>query len=548
MIRRCDDLPDGTVLNADVCVIGGGPAGLTVAAELAGTSLRVILIEAGGEPGRPLGLTESSVADRQGDLAPPLQIPPRLGGGANEWIVRLPKMQRGVRMLPLAPFDLETRSWVPNSGWPITWSELDRYYQRANEFLGLSSLGYTLEEWEDTQHPRLPLEAHGFTTTMEHFASPSVFTKSIRQTLADCANVDVYLDGAVGAIDGAADQATHVMVDHGTAGRVQVKANQFVLAAGGINNARLLLSARDHAGFAGSQVATGRYYVDHQRIGVGSLTPSDPGIFRTAGLYDLTTRASTSVMGKLTPTEALLTTHRILHSGSMLLPKPPAKIEQGLTDVRSLVSRSRQPGTPRPSIASLAQTALYIAKTGTQMAARQRRLPPRIDAGWSGLTKTSFGRFSVETQIELAPDRNNRVHLGNARDQFGRRRPEMFWRWHELDLHTVKTNTALLATAFQKSQLGRFEPEAWDARPLLTTPNGAFHPSGTTRMGDNASTSVTDCNAKLHSASNVYVAGSSLFPTVGYANPTLTIVALAIRLADHLRPSAIAVAATPVSG
>ena len=173
------------------------------------------------------------------------------------------------------------------------------------------------------------------------------------------------------------------------------------------------------------------------------------------------------------------------------------------------------------------------------MAIRQRRWRPRVDAGWSTLGGSAFDRFCVETQVELAPDRNNCVRLGDSVDEFGRKRPEMSWRWNEIDLQSLRATTLLLEKAFSNSGLGVFEPDPWNDRPLLTTPNGAFHPSGTTRMGDNRATSVTDRNAKLHGVTNVYVSGSSLFPTVGYANPTLTIVALGLRLADHLRPSSI---------
>lgn len=529
MIRSCHELPDNEVITADVCIIGGGPAGLTIASALDGAPLRVVVLEAGGQPAnRPAGLSELSADVGDGDLAPPLRVPPRLGGAANEWNVRLANRQRGVRMLPLSPSDLESRSWVPDSGWPIAWNELNRYYGRADEFLGLTDRGYGVDQWEDDRGKRLDLEEHGFTTKMEQFASPAVFTRSIRKRLEASSNVAVYLDGAAGLIDGAPDRATHVMIDHGRAGRLRVEAGVFVLASGGIDNATMLLRARDGMGFAGSQDVVGRYYLDHQRVVTGLVTPTDKSLFQNGSLYDLTTRDGVGAMGKLAPTEDLLATHRMLHSGSMLLPKPPADIQSALAAPLR-----------RPSPITLARTAGYVARIGAEMAIRQRRWRPRVDAGWSTLGGSAFDRFCVETQVELAPDRNNCVRLGDSVDEFGRKRPEMSWRWNEIDLQSLRATTLLLEKAFSNSGLGVFEPDPWNDRPLLTTPNGAFHPSGTTRMGDNRATSVTDRNAKLHGVTNVYVSGSSLFPTVGYANPTLTIVALGLRLADHLRPSSI---------
>ena len=190
MIRSCHELPDNEVITADVCIIGGGPAGLTIASALDGAPLRVVVLEAGGQPAnRPAGLSELSADVGDGDLAPPLRVPPRLGGAANEWNVRLANRQRGVRMLPLSPSDLESRSWVPDSGWPIAWNELNRYYGRADEFLGLTDRGYGVDQWEDDRGKRLDLEEHGFTTKMEQFASPAVFTRSIRKRLEASSNV-----------------------------------------------------------------------------------------------------------------------------------------------------------------------------------------------------------------------------------------------------------------------------------------------------------------------------------------------------------------------
>lgn len=535
MIRSCSELADDTVLRTDVCIVGGGPAGLSLANSLVGAPFEVLVLEAGGAPGRPIGLTESSVAASEGDLEPPLRVPSRLGGGANEWIVRLRNMRRGVRMLPLSAIDLDARPWVPESGWPIEWSELERYYARADDLLELGERGYDLDRWEGDRRVRLPLESHGFTTAMERFASPAVFKERIPERLSRSSNVGVLLDAPVGAIDGTPRRATHVMIDHGRAGRVRVEADTFVLATGGIDNARLLLAARDRQGFADSGRVVGRYFVDHHRIVTGHLRPANTALFAEAGLYDLTGRAEGAAMGKVTPTADLLRSHGLLHSGSMLLPKPSAEVEHGLGLLRELIRRRTPPNEIRRHAVPLARTAAWVARTGAEMAVRQRRFPPSVDAGWSGLSGRPFDRFMVETQIELAPDSGNRLRLGASVDRFGRPCAEMAWRWTDLDLQSLRATTALLAAAVRNSGVGTFEAISWDDEPALTTPNGAFHPSGTTRMGGDRSTSVTDHTGRVHDVDNVYVAGSSLFPTVGYANPTLTIVALAIRLGDHLR-------------
>jgi|GEM_PF-5571591 len=536
MIIDCASLTDHTTIGVDICVIGAGPAGLAFASAFLDSAVSVAVIEAGGQPGGPLGLDAPAATAVDSDFGAPLAVPNRFGGAANEWMVRLPRMRRGVRMLPLSPEDLEAHEWLPHSGWPLDWEELQPWYERAAGFLGLSQRGFSLENWTDDDHRPIDLEAFGLTTAIEQMADPRLFTHTIHERMQHSTNVDVYLGAAAGSLDGSVDMATTLMIDHGRRDRIAVRATTFVIACGGIENARLLLEARGEQGFGASVENVGAYYVDHHRCIAGSIRPADPRVFDDAAIYDLTSRHDAHVMGKIVPCASTRRDHDLLHSGTMLLPKPSIDSLDGLADFRRFV-RAPWRGLNKPGRALRSTAAL--GQMGVDMALAQRRFPPHVDAGWSGLRgRTTFESFMVETQVELTPDPANRVTLSATANEFGRRRAEIRWRWTDTDLKSLRRTTELLADAFADCGVGTLTPSQWQGHPEVTTPNGAFHPSGTTRMSHTPSDGVVDRDGLVHGSSNVYVLGSSTFPTVGYANPTLTVVALARRLAVHLTASA----------
>jgi choline dehydrogenase-like flavoprotein len=138
-------------------------------------------------------------------------------------------------------------------------------------------------------------------------------------------------------------------------------------------------------------------------------------------------------------------------------------------------------------------------------------------------------RVEIELNLEQAPDFENRVTLGRDRDAFGLPRPEIHWHWREIDRASHAHLRALLGNEFESRGIGRLEVRSY---PGLDA--AACHPTGTTRMSANPELGVVDADARVHGVSNLFVAGSSVFPTGGFANPTLTIVALSLRLAEHL--------------
>jgi choline dehydrogenase-like flavoprotein len=525
-------------LATDVCIIGAGPAGLTIARQLLGRGLRIAVLERGGPPGRPLGLICDGVTAADSDFEAPPMIPPRFGGGANEWIVRLPWLRYGVRMVPLSPIDLEARPWIPDSGWPIGWDELERYYRRAHSLLKLGRWGYDVETWETDAQRRLPLEAAGFTTAMEHFSRSDIFTREAWHELEAADDVTVFLHAPVGSLNGSPDHIDHLELDAGERNRLRMTAQVYVLACGSLDNSRLLLSANGGRGIGEANDVVGHYYMDHLRFISGELTPSGPKMFGRTGLYDIRSTPAGVVMGKLVPTDELLRSEELLQSGATLLPRVRPEIESALDEVTSALGALRRWEWPErfPSTASIARVASLLAGTVPEMAIRQRRFPPRTDAGWSSTSRNDrrYSRFTVEHQVEQAPDPSNRVRLGPSGGEFGRPTVELSWRWGELDLFSARETQRLFGEAVEKTGTGTFTPTAWTEHPPLTTPSGAYHPMGTTRMNPSPRRGVVDANSRVHGQRNLFVAGNSVFPTGGYANPTFTLVAMSMRLADFI--------------
>ncbi len=539
MLIDAASLPTDTKIRGDVCIIGAGPAGLTLAHNLRGRGRRIIVLERGGGPGRPQGVGPSETAiSEDSDFAAPPGIPWRGGGGANEWIVRLPWHARGVRMVPLMPIDLERRSWVPHSGWPISWDHLEPYLRRAHADLGLGEWGYGVGDWEEPGLRRLDLESCGLTTAMERFPRSAVFTNDVWNELTAAADVDVVINAPVGSVEGSTDRVDRVEIDAGSPARITATATTYVIAGGGVANPRLLLAARNGEGIGAKGEAVGRYYTDHLRFISGTLTPTDPGLFARAGLYDIRSTPRGVAMGKVVPTEALQHEREILNSAAMLLPRPTLAVQQSVDAVRSLVGalRARRRPVSWPDPSDLVRVARYVGGSAPQMALRQRRFPPRTDAGWASMSGNAhrYSSFAVEHQVEQIPNPANGFTLSGGRDRNGRLMTDLAWRWDAAELASIRSTQRLFVEAMESAGVGRFDPTEWDDAPTLTTPGGAFHPTGSTRMSATPAGGVVDLDARVHGVDNLYVAGSSVFPTGGYANPTLTLLALTIRLADHI--------------
>ncbi len=545
------------LFQADVCIIGSGPAGLTLARELASTSLRIILLETGGTDPAPPSLSSGTVDSPHGYPAAILSEGRRrqLGGSANLWNHE-PRGQseKYIRCVPLDEADFEKRDWLPYSGWPFSREDLLPSYERAQAAFGLGDFAYTADGWHDERnHPR-PIETDALHSSISEFALPDRFTGDVFAELAGHINIHLLADTHLQRLD--RDPLTHrITTAHAitTAGQpLQISATHFILAGGTFENARILL-LNDHeqpGGLGNQHDMVGRCFMDHPSITLGTLHPADPGFFDSITFYDQHLAKGRQIMGKLQVRPEVRAREQLLNLYSVLVPR--------FRDLRSnlpLVARElleKGPGflsRHRPHLGHDAPAIVHEAP-----ASLHRRLLEgyysECFCGWSKLENKSrrFGDCGVRSLVETVPDPANRITLGDQIDRFGQRRLHLQWRWNELDLASIARTQEIFRNAFAEAGLGRFEPVPTGPAHQPRDFHSTHHFMGTTRMHHDPRQGVVDADCRVHGVPNLFLAGSSVFPTGGCANPTLTLVALAIRLADHLKRETATPAANLSSG
>ncbi|WP_330252603.1 GMC family oxidoreductase [Nocardia sp. NBC_00565] len=514
-------------LAADVVIIGSGPAGLTIATELAGSPLRVLVLESGGrtatEEVDALADIENVGARRaQSDRAAGDRI---LGGASHTWSGRC-----GL----LDDLDFRSRPWVSGSGWPIDAVALEPVLARAADHIGIGyGSGFTDDAFWELAGRTRPAHALDPTRLRPYFwqisrdpADPfdcKRFGAHVKDLVAP--NVRVLVDATVTHIDTDPEGSRVVSLQvAGTDPRPRtVRATTFVLATGGIGNPRLLLASRRIVpeGIGNRHDMVGRYLMDHRCGAVGELNPAvaDSALERF-GKYVVK-----NPHGK----------HTFLHGVAL---SPKIQEAEGLLNCALWLQEVPAEDDPWESVKQLLRgrgdrhdARVAMTNPGLLLAGARRRLIQH-----TGLPH-KLDRIELRCMVEQLPNPRSRVTLAERTDRLGVPLARVNWRVNPQEDHTVRRAATLAVEEF--ARLGYPAPALYEwARadstqaPLLTD---WAHPTGTTRMSADPSTGVVDPDCRVHGMANLFVAGSSVFPTTGHANPTLTIVALAIRLADTLR-------------
>jgi choline dehydrogenase-like flavoprotein len=539
-------------LTTDVCIVGSGAAGITLALELGRHNIDVIVLTGGRE--------RESAADRDlyrgtpaaGHPHEPLEENRRrvFGGTTVAW---------GGRCIPLEPIDFSPRPWVPHSGWPVTYGEVRPYFDRAMELCEAGPFSFDAA----TVFPpdRGPLlddfdNEDISTTNLERWSPPTNFAKRYKNELRQAPSLQVILGGHAVHVQLDADgkSVKHIVASASGEHRFFVTGRSYVLAAGGLENPRLLLNSDDvqSTGIGNSADLVGRFYMSHLTGVVEKVTMADPRpVLRSAfekdseGVYcrrrfaltpfAQTTREVGNAIATLHRPPISSAVHRDpLFSAAFLAKSYRDVARQGspgavLVGLRaSSAARSEHwrvlAGTRADSIAAVARIFRdrYLSK---------RRLP-------SVLAPSSAAEQHILYQTEHAPNPDSRVILADDRDAFGLRRMTVLPAFSDVDAETVVELHRLLAERFDKTGLGHVEFNEQRLREHISDYPGQFnsqaHQLGTTRMSLEPADGVVDVNCEVHGVSGLFVMGGSVFPTGGHANPTLTIVALSVRLAAYL--------------
>ena len=495
-------------IETDVCIIGAGAAGITLARALRSERRTVCVLEGGGLSG-----SRDSQSLYEGESeGPALNGALTYSGGRGNrnylWTSRLRYFGGSTNhwagfCRPLDDLDFANRPWVPHSGWPITKSQLAPYYEQAADVVQIQPFDNKLDEGQGGEGAVI-LQSETVATKRFHFSPPTRFGAVYRRELATAERVNVLLNANATDIETNEGGSRVSQIRVATLGgrTFAVRSKVFVLATGGIENARLLLvsDSVQKAGLGNQHDLVGRFFMDHPHVRAGVIVWTDP--FSAVERYGLWNDED-GTMAVLCLSEHAQRTHELLNVS--------IAVDSGAGSFRRKSSAGGFPLAIGPAVYQL----------------------DRLGEARLSAEPTNALYSSCFARTEASPNPESRVTLDRDVDAHGVRRAKLAWKLTDLDRRSIWGSMELVARELATTGRGRVLLDANDSDPWRDVSGGAHH-MGTTRMSDDPTRGVVDGNGRVHGVSNLYIAGSSVFPTVGFANPTLTIVALALRLADHL--------------
>lgn len=522
MILDLNQLKSSKSLDTDICIVGAGAAGITLAKELANSGLSVCLLESGGfeyDEETQLLYEGTSTGIDYDVLLTRLRY---FGGTTNHW---------GGTCRELDAIDFENRPWMPHSGWPIKKTDLADCYSRAislckveglNKKLGLRNLPPFL----DREH-LVPL----------HFQSnPVRFGETYRDAITRARNITTVLNANVQSVEtnGAGNRVTHILARSLSGTQLIIRAKVFVLACGGIENARLLLlSNTTHSqGLGNHHGNVGRYFQEHIYFHLVGLI-----VFNEKHL-PFTNMAGTNYVYDFGIAESAQRKKRLLNSYFQGSPSKLPDLAAGVDSAKKIVKEIESLDWP-DNLMSHARNIVSDIDDVADTVYRQfirSELRPFNMKHWA---ERDTQPMDIKYTMEQIPNPNSRITLGSDKDHFGLPKVQLNWKFTQADKKNMQQSILYLGAEVGRMSAGRFwvrpridfnDDKAW---PF---PHGiGCHHIGTTRMHDDPRQGVVDRNCAVHGVPNLFIAGSSVFTTSGCSNPTLTIVALALRLADHLK-------------
>jgi choline dehydrogenase-like flavoprotein len=530
MIEDARSLPEGATINTDLVIVGGGAAGITLALNFINGPLKVVLLESGG-----LTYERKTQALYRGKNVglryEPLDLcRVRMLGGSTDW-----RGWAGWCKL-FSEGDFEHREWVRLSGWPIGRKDVDAYYRRALE---TTTLPLDIEALAPEASVGLPLKGEDCENDPVALTTAPQLAGRWQEDLKASNNVRVILHANATQIETNSEGKLATRVRVATLeGRVSdVSARAFVIAAGGIETPRLMLLSDETVttGLGNAHGWVGRCFMDHPRFAWGQITdvPNSKlllGYDPTHGVgqrrYGVPLPGQRPLFGNgLSLSQTAQEREKLLGSRTWIIPTSSQGERPGGRELRELVLWATRRRVP-------SDTMLRVRKVAADL--------PNAAAAVGGHLRSILGRtrrWHFVTIVEPEPDPESSVALDSSRDPLGLRRVRLNWKVSPLVEKTLRFTQQAIVKDLNSVGLTCFVegPGGPEANQKIEEPRWVWHHMGTMRMSGDPATGVVDPNCRVHGMDNLYVAGSSVFPTCSTDMPTLTLIALAHRLADHIR-------------
>jgi choline dehydrogenase-like flavoprotein len=522
MIRDFQEYTVGAEITADVCIVGAGAAGITIAREFAGSGHTVVLLESGGMRPEPetqrlydsklVGLPHRGITESRARI---------FGGTTTLW---------GGQALRFAEFDFKPRPWVRYSGWPIGLRELEPYYSRAEAVL---QLGKRLSYGElcasfGVAPPAFDPEM--LAMECSQWSPQPNLGAAYGTELRAAADVVVLLHANVTNIltNEAADRVLSIELKTLNGRTGNVRARCYVICCGAIETARLLLVSNriEPNGLGNSHDLVGRFFQDHLSVTYGELVPKSRS--RLQDLFESFLSSGLKYAPKIFLKEEFQKERRLLSIlGNVTLQAADSSVV-AIKEVYNAVKR-RQVAEIGRALRSIAAHPAEPVRMAARFYFKQRIGTP------------ARGPVILGAECESAPNPDSRLTLSTELDSLAMPRLRLDWKIDELEHATLLAFADILAAELERTRLGTFDrlqlgplkdPARW-----TSVVNDNAHHIGTTRMHDSPTLGVVDARCRVHGVGNLYIASSSVFPTSARSNPTLTLLALSLRVADELKQS-----------
>ena len=500
-----------SIIEGDICIIGAGAAGISIALEWMNTPYKVILLEGGG-----FEYDDKVQELYNGKLTGQPYFPMKasrlhyFGGSTGHW---------GGMCSTFDELDFEKRDWVENSGWPIKLKDIEPFYPRAHPILDLGPYEWDVKYWlkKKPSLKALPLDENVIWSKMWQYSPPTRFGPKYKETIVGATNIHLYTYANVVDITATENvsEIKELVIKNYAEKQHTVRAKFFIMACCSIQNSRLLLASDKQApkGIGNDNDNVGRYFMEHPHIESGEmwLANSDALDLYKPG-KDITESAELAISAKKQIELKIM-------NGTISL-TPLEFTKNRISNIKMWSADD-----PRKSLDSFQKYNVLDRRNFFE----RHFMPSKL-----------YKAYGLLTRMEQMPNPESRVVLSDEKDSLGVPRANLHWAMSPIDKKTVSTIMRVFAQQIGIAGIGRvripdFMLDEKDETVPSSLVSGGWHHMGTTRMSEDPKQGVVDANCKVHGVNNLFVAGASCFATGGAVNPTLTCVAISLRLSDHIK-------------